>query len=143
MHELTQSDPTLFDPAELEVSAAAFCCRFGDPSAEVNRLLTLREVLDASRALTRSLESFTKAATTHFHGVHCTANMNADASSLSRALTHWSEAIMAAANARRDWEERRAVGGRIGAGDGGSVPLADSSRYAHGAMSATPLAPPA
>jgi hypothetical protein len=143
MDELTHSGATLLDPAELEAAAAAFCCRFGDPSAEVNRLLTLRELLDASRALTRSIESFTKAATTRFHGVHCTADMHADASSLSRALTQWSGAVMAAANARRDWQEQRTSGDRVEISDGRSIPLADSSLYAQRTFYVAPLAPPA
>jgi hypothetical protein len=71
--------------------------------------MALRELLCSARSLTQALESFTKAATSHFRGVHCTADMHGDVTVLSRALATWSESIFTAGNAYRDWEERCAT----------------------------------
>ena len=106
MLELTQLSPMLLDPAELEAASAAFCCRCGEPNAEATRLATLREMLDSSRVLSRSLEAFTKAATTHFQGVHCTADMRGDVTSLSHAFAQWTEAVASASQAYHDWHEQ-------------------------------------
>jgi hypothetical protein len=98
----------LFDPLELASTAAAFCGRCGEPNAEANRLLLLREVLCSSRGLIQALEGFSKSATRHYQGVHCDAGMTDEVVALSRALAQWSESLSAAGSAHRDWQEGRA-----------------------------------
>lgn len=109
MSEDTPPLATLFDPCELELAAAACCGRFGDPSAETQRLVTQRDLIAASAALAHELEAFAKAAAAHLRGVHCTANMQPEAASLARAAIAWTEQIQAAANTHRDWLETRAL----------------------------------
>lgn len=109
MSEDTPPVATLFDPSELELAAAACCGRFGDPTAETQRLMTQRDLIAASCALAHELESFTKAAAAHLRGVHCTANMRPEAASLARAVAAWTDQLQAAANAHRDWLEERAL----------------------------------
>ena len=109
MSEDTPPLATLFDPSELELAAAACCGRFGDPTAETQRLVTQRDLITASSALAHELESFAKAAAAHLRGVHCTANMQPEAASLARAVAAWTEQVQAAANAHRDWQEQRTL----------------------------------
>jgi hypothetical protein len=110
MSDATPPLATLFDPIELEAAAAACCGRFGEPGAEAHRLATLRELLAGSSMLVLELEAFTKAASAHLRGVHCTANMQLESESLSRAVVAWTERVQDAANAYRDWQEARALG---------------------------------
>jgi hypothetical protein len=110
MSEDTPPLATLFDPLELEAAAAACCGRFGEPGAEAHRLATLRHLLTGSSMLVLELEAFTRAASAHLRGVHCTSNMQLEAQSLSRAVVAWTERVQDAANAYRDWEEERALG---------------------------------
>ena len=110
MTEDTPPLATLFDPRELEAAAASCCGRFGEPSAEAHRLATLRELLSGSSMLVLELEAFSKSAAAHLRGVHCTANMQLEAQSLSRAVVAWTERVQDAANAYRDWQETRALG---------------------------------
>jgi hypothetical protein len=107
MPDSTQSIPALFDPSELASTAAAFCGRCGEPNAEANRLLSLREVLCASRELIQALEDFSRSGTRHFHGVHCDAGMTVEVVALARALAQWSESLSAAGSAHRDWQGGR------------------------------------
>jgi len=109
MSEDTPPLATLFDPSELELAAAACCGRFGDPTAESQRLVTQRDLIAASSALAHELESFAKAAAAHLRGVHCTANMQPEAASLARAVAAWTDQVQAAANANRDWQEQRSL----------------------------------
>jgi hypothetical protein len=109
MSEDTPPLATLFDPSELELAASACCGRFGDPTAESQRLVTQRDLIAASSALAHELESFAKAAAAHLRGVHCTANMQPEAASLARAVTAWTDQVQSAANAHRDWQEQRAM----------------------------------
>ena len=126
MSEDTTPLPTLFDPLQLDLAAAACCGRFGDPRAETQRLVTQRDLIAASCALANELESFAKAAAAHLRGVHCTANMQPEAASLARAVTAWTDAVQAAADAHRDWQEE--------------LSLTDfgASRRAHALMSTLP-----
>ena len=110
MPEDTPPLATLFDPLELQAAAAACCGRFGEPAAEAHRLASLRQLLTGSSMLALELEAFTKAAAAHLRGVHCTANMQHEAESLSRAVVAWTERVQDAANAYRDWQEERALG---------------------------------
>jgi hypothetical protein len=109
MSEDTPPLATLFDPRELEQAAVACCGRFGDPTAETQRLVTQRDLITASSALAHQLEAFAKAASAHLRGVHCTENMQPEAASLARAVAAWTEQVQAAANAHRDWQEQRTV----------------------------------
>lgn len=110
MFEETPPLATLFDPLELETAAAACCGRFGEPGAEAHRLATLRQLLTGSSMLVLELEAFTRAASAHLRGVHCTSSMHLEAESLSRAVVAWTERVQDAANAYRDWQEQRALG---------------------------------
>lgn len=105
MSEDTTPLQTLFDPLELDLAAAACCGRFGDPAAETQRLVTQRTLIAASSALAHELEAFAKSAAAHLRGVHCTANMEPEAASLARAVAAWTDAVQAAADAHRDWQE--------------------------------------
>ena len=109
MSEDTTPLPTLFDPLQLDLAAAACCGRFGDPTAETQRLVTQRTLVAASSALAHQLESFAKSAAAHLRGVHCTANMEPEAASLARAVAQWTDAVQAAADAHRDWQEERSL----------------------------------
>jgi hypothetical protein len=109
MFEDTTPLPTVFDPRELELAAAACCGRFGDPIAEAERLVTLRDLIAGSASLAHQLEAFAKAAAAHLRGVHCTANMQPEAASLARAVVGWADRLQAAANAHRDWQEQRSL----------------------------------
>jgi len=109
MFEDTTPLPTVFEPRELELAAAACCGRFGDPVAEAQRLVTLRDLIARSSSLAHQLESFAKAAAAHLRGVHCTANMQPEAASLARAVAAWADQLQAAADAHRDWQEQRSL----------------------------------
>ena len=108
MPDDTRHVPTLLEPLDLKSAGAAFCCRFGEAAAEAQRLMVLREVLSSSRELSRVLDEFTKSATTHYRGVHCTADMHVEMEKISRALMQWSESMVEAGSAYRDWQERHA-----------------------------------
>lgn len=109
MFEDTTPLAAVFDPRELELAASACCGRFGDPLAEAQRLVTLRDLIAGSTALAQQLESFARAAATHLRGVHCTASMQPEAASLSRAVMAFTERVQDAANAHRDWQEQRSM----------------------------------
>jgi len=106
MTDAPRPEPVLVDPQDLERTAAALCCRFGEPAAEAHRLATLRDFIDTGRMLARELDTFTKQAGVHFHGVHCTAGMRAEVDRLQQALSVWSASVLAASDAYRDWNER-------------------------------------
>lgn len=105
MSEDTTPLRTLFDPLELDLAGAACCGRFGDPSAETQRLVTQRTLIARCSALAHELEAFAKSAAAHLRGVHCTANLEPEAASLARAVTAWMDAVHSAADAHRDWQE--------------------------------------
>ncbi|HEV7993399.1 MAG TPA: hypothetical protein VGP25_16355 [Gemmatimonadaceae bacterium] len=105
----SRSEPTLIEPLDLQAVAAALCCRFGEPSAEANRLSTLHELLDTSRALARALDEFTKVASAHYRGVHCTSDMRSDAQHLHSALSAWSDSVFAAGLTYRAWKDGERV----------------------------------
>jgi hypothetical protein len=106
--------PTIVEPLDLEATAAALCCRFGDPSAEAYRLSTLHDVLSSARALARALDSFTSRAAEHYRGVHCTADMRGDAQRLAHALAAWSDSVFAAGSAYREWTTEGTIAGLTG-----------------------------
>jgi len=112
-HDDSRKVPTLVEPLDLSAAGAAFCCRFGEPAAEAYRLAVLREVLSASRVLARTLDEFVKAAGAHYRGVHCTSDMRAEMQRISRALMEWSEVMVEAGDAHRDWQERHASSGQM------------------------------
>ena len=98
------TDPVLIEMSDLNAVATALCCRFGDATAETYRLTALRDVLDASRSLARSLDEFARSGGTHLRGVHCTSDMHVEIERLSQQLAAWSDAVMAAAVIQREWE---------------------------------------
>src|SRR5215217_3390508 len=106
MSDDTRHVPTLLEPLDLRSAGAAFCCRFGEPGAEAQRLAALREVLSSSHKLADVLEEFAKSATTHYRGVHCSADMHTEMDRVSRALMQWSESMVEASSAYRDWQDR-------------------------------------
>ena len=108
----TASDSVLVEMSDLEAVATAFCHRAGEPTAEAHRRATLHEVLDASRALACALEEFIRSGSVHYRGVHCTADMQAEMARLAQRLSAWSEAMLSAGVAQREWQ----LGAR-GAGD--------------------------
>ena len=91
MAATSHSEPTLIEPVDLEAVGAALCCRFGEASAEARRLATLHDVLGTSRALARALDDFARTAGTHYKGIHCSPDMNAEVQRLTRSLAAWSE----------------------------------------------------
>ena len=118
MTDASRPEPVLVDPHDLERTAAALCCRFGEPAAEAYRLATLRDVLDTGRLLARELDAFTKQAGVHYQGVHCTAGMRSEVERLQQALSAWSASVLAASGAYRDWNERDLPAARSGSGAG-------------------------
>jgi hypothetical protein len=100
-----RSEPSVIEPIDLQAAAAALCCRFGEPAAEARRLITLHELLGTSRALSRALDEFAVAASVHYRGVHCTADMRSDAERLTRALAAWSESVFTAGFTYRAWQD--------------------------------------
>jgi len=98
------------DPADLEAVAAALCSRFGDPTAEAYRRSTLHEVLKSIRSLAASLEAFARAGSTHYRGIHCTADMHVEVEQLSRYLTGWMDAVREASSAYRAWQRSGELG---------------------------------
>ncbi|PYP79509.1 MAG: hypothetical protein DMD35_08060 [Gemmatimonadetes bacterium] len=90
----------------MQAAAAACCGRFGEPSAEAQRLATLRQLLANSSMLVLQLEAFMKAAATHLRGVHCTSGMQVEADGLSRAVVAWIEQVQDAAVTYHDWQEQ-------------------------------------
>jgi hypothetical protein len=104
-------EPTVIEPLDLEAAAAALCCRFGEASAEAYRLSTLHDVLSSSRALARALDSFTAVAAEHYRGIHCTADMRADAQRVAHALALWSDSVLSAGTAYREWTTDGAITG--------------------------------
>jgi len=111
MTRAAHAEPTIVEPVDLEATAAALCCRFGEASAEAYRLSTLHDVLGSSRALARALDSFTSIAAEHYRGIHCTADMRGDAQRLAHALAVWSESVFAAGTAYREWTTGGAIAG--------------------------------
>jgi hypothetical protein len=104
----TRTEPAYIDPIDLQAAAAAFCHRLGEPSAEAARLSTLHDVLATSRALSHELEHFAKQAGVHYRGIHCAADMHAEATRLYQALSAWSESVFAAGATWREWQEGEA-----------------------------------
>jgi len=102
MSSARHPERVLLDLSDLEAAAAALCSRFGDPTAEAYRRSTLHDVLKSIRSLTASLEAFARAGSTHYRGVHCTADMHVEVEHLSRTLKGWVDAVRAAGNAYRE-----------------------------------------
>ena len=100
----TASPAVLVEMADLEAVATAFCQRAGEPTAEAHRRATLHDVLDASRALAGALEEFARSGSVHYRGVHVTAHMQAEMERLEQRLIAWSDAILFAGTARREWQ---------------------------------------
>jgi hypothetical protein len=98
------TDPVLIEMPDLHAVGNALCCRYGDATAEAYRLTTLRDVLDASRSLARSLDEFARAGGAHLRGVHCTADMHVELERLAQRLAAWSDAVMSAAVIHREWQ---------------------------------------
>jgi hypothetical protein len=98
------SATVLVEMADLDAVATAFCQRAGEPRAEAHRRATLHDVLDASRALAGALEEFARAGGAHYRGVHCTSHMQAEMQRLAQRLTSWSDAILSAGTAQREWQ---------------------------------------
>ena len=98
------SASVLVEKADLEAVATAFCQRAGEPRAEAHRRATLHDVLDASRALAGALEEFVRAGSVHYRGVHCTPHMQAEVQQLAQRLSAWSDAILSAGTAQREWQ---------------------------------------
>ena len=98
------SATVLVEMADLEAVSTAFCQRAGEPRAEAHRRATLHDVLDASRALAGALEEFARAGSVHYRGVHCTPNMQAEMQRLAQRLSAWSDAILSAGTAQREWQ---------------------------------------
>lgn len=109
MTEPTPRDPVIVEPQDLEATAAALCCRFGEASAEAYRLSSLHDVLATSRALARALDAFSALAAEHYRGIHCTADMRGDARRLAHALAVWSDSVFAAGSAYREWTTEGAI----------------------------------
>lgn len=109
MFEDTPTVAALFDPTELQAAAAACCGRFGDPDLEARRLVALREMVACASALARELDTFSRAASTHLRGVHCTASLQPEAARLTRMMTSWLDHVQNASNAYRDWQDLRAL----------------------------------
>ena len=103
-------EPIRIEPLDLPAVAAAFCCRFGESSAEARRLTSLHEVLDTSRSLARALDDFVKIGGEHYRGVHCASDMQTDVDRLTRALTAWSESVCAASVTYRAWQRGVHIG---------------------------------
>jgi hypothetical protein len=110
MPESIPSLPAVFDPSELATASAALCAQFGDASAEAYRRAALRELLDRASLLAQALEMYLQGARMHFRGLHCTADMQSEVTVLSSALSAWSDSVSTAADAYRDWQERRMSG---------------------------------
>jgi len=102
MSSARHPERVFFDPSDLEAVAASLCSRFGDPAAEAYRRSTLHDVLKSIRSLAASLEAFARAGGTHYRGVHCTADMQAEVEHLSRYLKGWIDAVLAAGSAYRE-----------------------------------------
>jgi hypothetical protein len=111
MAATSRPEPTLIEPLDIEAVGAALCCRFGEASAEARRLATLHDVLGTSRSLARALDDFTRTAGTHYKGIHCSADMNAEVERLTRSLMAWSDSVFAAGLTYRAWREGGDLGG--------------------------------
>ena len=98
------SSTVLVELSDLEAVATAFCHRAGEPTAEAHRRATLHDVLDASRALAGALEEFARSGSVHYRGVHCTPHMQAELERLAQRLNAWSDAILSAGTAQREWQ---------------------------------------
>ena len=98
------STAVLVEMADLKAVATAFCQRAGEPTAEAHRRATLHEVLDASRALACALEEFARSGSVHYRGVHCSPHMEAEMERVAQRLNAWSEAILSAGTAQREWQ---------------------------------------
>jgi hypothetical protein len=99
MSSARHAERLFIDPSELEAVAASLCSRFGDPTAEAYRRSTLHDVLRSIRSLAASLEAFARAGSTHYRGVHCTADMHVEVEHLTRTLKGWVDAVRAAGSA--------------------------------------------
>jgi hypothetical protein len=98
------SATVLVEMADLEAGPTALCQPPRDPTAEAHRRATLHDVLDASRALAGALEEFARAGGAHYRGVHCTSHMQAEMQRLAQRLSAWSDAILSAGTAQREWQ---------------------------------------
>jgi hypothetical protein len=96
MSSARHPERAFIDLSDLEAVAASLCSRFGDPAAEAYRRSTLHDVLKSIRSLAASLEAFARAGSTHYRGVHCTADMHVEVEHLSRTLKGWVDAVRAA-----------------------------------------------
>jgi hypothetical protein len=129
MAATSHSEPTLIEPVDLEAVGAALCCRFGEASAEARRLATLHDVLGTSRSLARALDDFARTAGTHYKGIHCSPDMNAEVQRLTRSLAAWSESVFAAGLTYRAWRDGGDLGGLDTVGVGGTAHGAPLSSY--------------
>lgn len=116
----TASATVLVEMADLEAVATAFCHRAGEPTAEAHRRATLHDVLDASRALACALEEFARSGSVHYRGVHCTPHMQTEMERLAQRLSAWSDAVLSAGTAQREWQ--------LGAADPAQRPRDDLER---------------
>ena len=123
-------EPALIEPLDLDAVGAALCCRFGEASAEAQRLATLHDVLGSSRALARALDDFTRIAATHYRGIHCSSDMHGEVERLTRNLAAWSEAVFAAGLTYRAWREGGDLGGLDRLGRPGAYGLRTSGPFA-------------
>ena len=98
------STAVLVEMADLKAVATAFCQRAGEPRAEAHRRATLHDVLDASRGLACALEEFARSGSVHYRGVHCSPDMQAEMERLAQRLNAWSDAILSAGTAQREWQ---------------------------------------
>ena len=101
---LRPSAPVLVEMSDLAAVATPFCHRAGEPTAEAHRRATLHDVLDASRGLAGALEEFARSGSVHYRGVHCTPHMQAELERLAQRLKEWSDAILSAGTAQREWQ---------------------------------------
>ncbi len=107
MSEQLLSTPDVVTRQALDLAAAAYCCRFGEPELEARRRGCVRAMQRSSSAFALVLEQFTARAAPHLRGEHPTVDMRVEVDAIARAFADWSFAVNAAADAGRD--DRRAT----------------------------------
>jgi hypothetical protein len=108
MTELSEDMPPSVGPLDIASASRAFLFRSGQVEIELRRQLLLRDTLHSSLALAHALEEFVKCARAHYHGVHCTADLDTHVEAITRTLSDWSESMSATATL---YHECREVGG--------------------------------
>jgi hypothetical protein len=111
MTELSGDIPQLVGPLDIVSASRAFLIRSGQVEIELRRRLLLRDTLRSSLALAHALEEFVKRAGAHYHGVHCTAHLDADVEAITRTLSDWSESVRATATLYNECREVGATSG--------------------------------